>query len=91
VECGGGALPGGNALAWDWSAAAGLSRLKPLVLAGGLNPNNIALAIEAALPDAVDVSSGVELRPGKKDVDKIKAFMEAVQSVRLRRKPKQIF
>ena len=72
VECAGGTLPGGNALAWDWSAAAGASQRKPLILAGGLNPDNISRAIGEALPDAVDVSSGVESSPGRKDMDKVK-------------------
>ena len=91
LEYSGGSLPGGNALAWDWSAATGICRLKPLILAGGLNPENVAPAIEAALPDAVDVSSGVEARPGKKDIDKIKAFLEAANRARLLRKPEKLF
>ncbi len=91
VECGGGALPGGNALQWDWGAALDFSRKHPTVLAGGLNPENVAQAIGAASPDAVDVSSGVEAEPGRKDMDKVKRFLEAVSRSTCSRKPRRIF
>lgn len=91
VECAGGPLPGGNALAWDWSAAAEICRQKPVVLAGGLNPDNVADAIHAACPDAVDVSSGVETAPGRKDRHKVRFFMEAVRCADTCRKSKKIF
>jgi phosphoribosylanthranilate isomerase len=78
VECGKGALPGGNAMAWDWSSAMAVSRKKPLILAGGLEAENIARAVRLTQPDAVDVSSGVEVAPGIKDGDKIRSFMAAV-------------
>jgi len=78
VECAGGPLPGGNAKTWDWSSAASLCTQYPVVLAGGLNPENVGEAIKAALPDALDVSSGVESSPGRKDLDKVKRFMEGV-------------
>lgn len=78
AECAGGRLPGGNALAWNWDAAVKLSQKYPLVLAGGLNPENVGDAIRAASPDAVDVSSGVEAEPGRKDLDKVERFLEAV-------------
>ncbi|MGB8427230.1 MAG: phosphoribosylanthranilate isomerase, partial [Desulfobacterales bacterium] len=79
VECGRGRLPGGNARAWDWSATRRIRTARPLIIAGGLSPANVAEAILVGRPDAVDVSSGVEAAPGKKDMDKIKAFLAAVQ------------
>lgn len=78
VECAGGLLPGGNAMDWDWSHARQLSRDQPVILAGGLTPDNVIKAIEAGIPAAVDVSSGVEIRPGCKDIDKVAAFCRAV-------------
>jgi phosphoribosylanthranilate isomerase len=91
VECAGGELPGGNALTWEWRAAAGISERGPLILAGGLNPDNVSRAIQEALPDAVDVSSGVESVPGKKDMDKVKRLLEAVATADCSRKPRRIF
>lgn len=79
VECGRGRLPGGNAEVWNWAEARGISASVPLVLAGGLNPENVAQAIAAAAPDAVDVSSGVEKAPGRKDMDRVTAFIHAVR------------
>jgi phosphoribosylanthranilate isomerase len=79
VECGKGALPGGNAMVWDWGAAAGFAHTYPTVLAGGLDPDNVARAIRAARPDAVDASSGLEAGPGHKDLDKVKRYIDAVQ------------
>ena len=67
VECATGPLPGGNAMAWDWGAARDFGHRQPLVLAGGLSPDNVAAAVRAALPAAIDVSSGVEMSPGRKD------------------------
>jgi phosphoribosylanthranilate isomerase len=59
----------------DWSAAASLARRTQLILAGGLKPANVAEAIAIARPFGVDVSSGVEARPGVKDPDKIYEFV----------------
>jgi phosphoribosylanthranilate isomerase len=86
VECGQGALPGGNALAWDWGAAAGIGLEHPLILAGGLTPLNAAQAVRAASPDAVDVSSGVEAAPGRKEIRKIEAFIRAATAAPCRRR-----
>ena len=82
VECAGGRLPGGNAMQWDWSDARRLPGEQPVVLAGGLTPDNIRQAIMDGNPDAVDVSSGVESMPGRKDIDKVIAFCRAVAACR---------
>lgn len=72
---------GGEGTAFDWAAlkplAAGLT--KPLILAGGLNPENVGEAIRALRPYGVDVSSGVESSRGVKDEGLIRAFCRAVQ------------
>lgn len=81
VECGQGTLPGGNAKVWHWADAAPIGQNYPLVLAGGLSPANIAEAIAAAMPDAVDVSSGVEAAPGEKDLNKVRAFIDTVRAL----------
>ncbi len=67
--------PGGHGLTFDWNLLAQASRRKPMMLSGGLNPNNVADAIRIVRPDGVDVSSGVEDAPGVKSVEKIKAFI----------------
>lgn len=64
----------------DWNAAAALSRATQLILAGGLDPANVANAIAAVRPFGVDVSSGVEAAPGIKDVAKIYQFVRAAQA-----------
>lgn len=91
MENGGGRLPGGNALRWNWGTAARFGRQLPLILAGGLNAENVTEGIEVAMPDAVDVSSGVEASPGRKDMAKVKQFLEAVARAHCRRKPRGIF
>ena len=80
AECAGGPLPGGNAKVWDWTEAKALGAAHPLVLAGGLGPENVCAAVAAASPAAVDVSSGVEAFPGRKDPEKVQRFIEAVRS-----------
>jgi phosphoribosylanthranilate isomerase len=67
----------------DWSVAAALARRTPLVLAGGLNAVNVAAAITQVQPFGVDVSSGVEERPGVKSPAAIMSFVEAVRSARV--------
>ena len=67
--------PGGHGRAFDWNLLARVERTKPIMLSGGLNPDNVARAIEIVRPDAVDVSSGVEQSPGVKDVAKIMRFV----------------
>jgi phosphoribosylanthranilate isomerase len=65
----------------DWSVAAQLARQSELILAGGLNPGNVATAIAAVRPFGVDVSSGVERESGVKDPAKIQEFVRAVRGV----------
>ena len=77
LECGRGRLPGGNAESWSWQEARNISLDRPFVLAGGLTPENVSLAIHRAMPDAVDVSSGVESVPGLKNQTRINSFIEA--------------
>ncbi|MBI5895655.1 MAG: phosphoribosylanthranilate isomerase [Desulfobacterales bacterium] len=72
-------LPGGNAIAWDWGAAADFARRHPTILAGGLDADNVGRAIAAALPEAVDASSGLEAAPGRKDLKKVERFVAAVR------------
>ncbi len=79
VECSKGPLPGGNAAAWNWGAAASFARKFPCILAGGLTVENVCTAIRDALPDAVDVSSGVESAPGVKSITKIHEFITTVR------------
>ncbi len=71
---------GGTGETFDWEMARQARTYGPIVLAGGLTPANVARAIEIAQPQAVDVASGVEAAPGKKDPEKLRAFFEAVVS-----------
>ncbi|MEX2521114.1 MAG: phosphoribosylanthranilate isomerase [Paracoccaceae bacterium] len=73
----GGALPGGNGLAFDWRLIEGRAWSRPWMLAGGLNAANVAEAIRLTGAAQVDVSSGVESRPGEKDLAMIRAFIAA--------------
>ena len=70
---------GGTGKTADWPAAAALARRFPLLLAGGLTAENVAAAIALVHPWGVDAASGVESAPGKKDPEKMKAFVQAVQ------------
>jgi phosphoribosylanthranilate isomerase len=75
------ALPGGNALAFDWTLLSGTTWPLPWMLAGGLTPENVARAVALSGAPAVDVSSGVEDAPGKKNPQKIRAFLAAAQAL----------
>jgi phosphoribosylanthranilate isomerase len=70
---------GGTGQTFDWKLLRRHRSAVPMVLAGGLSPENVAEAIEAAQPFAVDVVSGTEAEPGVKDHAKLEAFFEAVQ------------
>ena len=91
VECGAGPLPGGNARAWDVSLLKDFSKNVPLVLAGGLAIDNVKQAIDQCQPDAVDISSGVERSPGKKDIHKVTQFIAAIRNTRIARPNRRIF
>jgi phosphoribosylanthranilate isomerase len=79
VECGKGRLPGGNAMVWNWKDTLEFGRGNPMILAGGLTPENLETAFSAAMPAAVDVSSGVEASPGIKDLKKVASFIQTVK------------
>ena len=91
VESGLGKLPGGNALAWNWESVKNFALAYPLILAGGLDPENVKTAVRMSNPCAVDVSSGVESSPGQKDFDKVAALMKAVSDCGLKKYSKNIF
>ena len=70
---------GGSGITADWKGAAELAKEYPLLLAGGLTPENVADAVRQVRPWGVDVASGVEFAPGEKDPGKIRAFVKAVK------------
>ena len=71
---------GGTGHTFDWAWARRAKEFgKPIILAGGLTPNNVSQAIEEAQPDAVDVSTGVEVSPGVKDHELVRRFIEQVR------------
>jgi phosphoribosylanthranilate isomerase len=74
--------PGGTGEKFNWDLAVEAKKYgRPIFLAGGLNPGNVADAVRRVQPYAVDVSSGVEASPGRKDPEKIHAFVRAAKSV----------
>ena len=72
------ALPGGNGIAFDWTLLAGRSWPRPWMLSGGLKADNAAEAVRTTGATALDISSGVEDRPGHKDPALIRAFLDTV-------------
>jgi len=70
---------GGTGQSFDWGLAVDIARRRPIILAGGLNPDNVARAIEQVQPYAVDVSSGVEKEKGVKDHERIASFIAQVR------------
>lgn len=66
---------GGTGICFNWDLAAGVARQRPVVLAGGLTPDNVAAAIRQVRPYGVDVSGGVEAAPGRKDPEKVARFI----------------
>jgi phosphoribosylanthranilate isomerase len=75
-------LHGGTGRTLDWTMARAARRYGRIILAGGLTPENVAQAVRAAEPYAVDVASGVESRPGRKDPARLRALFAAVESAR---------
>ena len=75
----GGALPGGNATAFDWTFLSGRTVPLPWLLAGGLTPENVAEAVRVTGARTVDVSSGVESSRGVKSIELIRAFLDRVK------------
>jgi phosphoribosylanthranilate isomerase len=76
-----GALPGGNAVSFDWGMLAGCRWPLPWMLAGGLTTENLGEAVKVTAAPTVDVSSGVETAPGVKDPAKIAAFLAAAKAL----------
>jgi phosphoribosylanthranilate isomerase len=74
-------LPGGNGVAFDWRLLEGPERSYPWGLSGGLDPESVRDALRTTNAPLVDVSSGVEERPGVKSQDKIRRFIEAVRGI----------
>ncbi|HVJ35860.1 MAG TPA: phosphoribosylanthranilate isomerase [Terriglobia bacterium] len=76
-----GALPGGNAVSFDWNLLAGQAFRRPWMLAGGLTVTNLAEAVRTSGARAVDTSSGVEDQPGVKNLQKIKDFLKLARDL----------
>ncbi len=70
---------GGTGKSFDWGILKDIDIEQKVILSGGLSPDNVAQAVEAVKPYAVDVNSGVEAGPGKKDHEKLKKFIEAIR------------
>lgn len=79
VDAVSGAERGGTGRICDWELARQLGLRRQIILAGGLSPDNVAQAIQKVHPFGVDVSSGVESSPGRKDHDKVRAFIAAAR------------
>jgi phosphoribosylanthranilate isomerase len=79
------ALRGGTGETFDWTLLAARRSKVPLILSGGLGADNVAQAIAATHPYAVDTASGTEAAPGRKDPAKLRAFFDAVKQTPLER------
>jgi phosphoribosylanthranilate isomerase len=75
-------IVGGTGETFDWHLAREAKKYGPIILAGGLIPENVVQAIATARPQAVDVASGVEARPGKKDPEKLRAFFRELKALK---------
>ena len=69
---------GGGGRTFEWAAAVEAKKYAPIILAGGINAENVSAAVRTVRPVAIDVCSGVEAEPGRKDLDKLREFMAAV-------------
>jgi phosphoribosylanthranilate isomerase len=76
-------LPGGNGVSFDWNLMGWLDGRVDYMLSGGLNKDNVAVALASTTASGIDVSSGVESAPGVKDLNKIDEFFDAVAEARL--------
>ncbi len=79
VEHGKGTLPGGNAQPWEWDRVNKMEQARNLIVAGGLDPDNVQQAVAKTDPFMVDVSSGVEQSFGKKDLARVAQFISAAK------------
>jgi phosphoribosylanthranilate isomerase len=75
------AARGGTGVTFNWELARDAGRFGPIILAGGLTPDNVARAVQTVAPYGVDVSSGVEAAPGQKDPEKVRAFISRAQGL----------
>src|SRR5205807_7190811 len=79
-----GGLYGGTGVTAPWALLADFHPGVPVILAGGLTPENVAEAVRLVRPYAVDVASGVESRPGRKDAEKMRRFIDAAREAAAR-------
>lgn len=85
-------LYGGTGKTANWDLALKIKSKKPLILSGGLNEDNVGEALEKIVPAALDINSGVEIKPGKKDHGKVKRIFDAIHHAEIdRQKMKLIF
>ncbi len=82
LDTAGGALPGGTGKAFDWDLALAAKRIGRVILAGGLNPDNVYEAICRVRPYGIDVCSGIEREPGRKDHRKMAALFDEIHRAR---------
>ena len=83
-------LYGGTGKKSNWDLALQLKSEKPLILSGGLNENNVGEALEKVAPDALDINSGVEIKPGKKDHRKLAEIFEIIRRADIEQKESEL-